>query len=81
MCSRRLGVLPGVTVADVDAERVQLDDVRSINGANRRKFLDDVASAALERMDDAPQLDFGAPLEAVSEADAPVVEHRRRRVA
>jgi hypothetical protein len=37
--------------------------------------------SALDRMDDAPQLDFNALLGAVSEAAAPVVEHRRRRVA
>jgi hypothetical protein len=30
-------------------------------------------------MDDEPQLDFNALLEAVSEPAAPVVEHRRRR--
>jgi hypothetical protein len=29
-------------------------------------------------MDDAPQLDFNALLEAVSEPAAPVVEHRQR---
>jgi len=29
-------------------------------------------------MDDAPQLDFGALLEAVDEPPAPVVTHRRR---
>jgi hypothetical protein len=80
-CRAEHGLIPGVTVADVDAERAQLDDVRSINQANRRKTLDDVASAALDRMDDAPQLDFGAHLEAVSERAAPAVEHRRRRGA
>jgi hypothetical protein len=32
-------------------------------------------------MDDAPQLDFGALLEAVDAPAAPVVTHRRRRVA
>jgi len=72
------GLLPGVTVADVDAERAQLDGVRSINAANRRKTLADVASAALDRMDDEPQLDFDALLDAVSPPAAPVVEHRRR---
>jgi hypothetical protein len=74
-------LLPGVTVEDVDRERAQLDDVRSINGSNSRKTVDAPVSAALDRMGDAPQLDFGALLEAVSEPAAPVVEHRRRRVA
>jgi hypothetical protein len=70
------GLLPGVTVEEIDRERAQLDDVRSINAANRRKT--DVASAALERMDDAPQLDLEALWGAVSEPAAPVVTHRRR---
>jgi hypothetical protein len=69
------------SVEDIDREREQLDDVRAINRANRRKGLDAVAARALERMDDEPQLDLEALLEAVSEPAAPVVEHRRRRVA
>jgi hypothetical protein len=72
------GLLPGVTVEDIDRERHQLDTARTINAANRRKTLDDVASAALERMDDEPQLDLEALWGAVSEPAAPVVEHRRR---
>jgi hypothetical protein len=78
---RSLFGLIAESVEEIDRERAQLDDVRTINAANRRKTLDDLASAALDRMDDAPQLDFGAHLEAVSEPAAPVVEHRRRRVA
>jgi hypothetical protein len=74
---RSLFGLIAESVEEIDRERAQLDDVRAINAANRRKTLDDVASAALDRMDDAPQLDFGALLEAVSEPPAPVVEHRR----
>jgi hypothetical protein len=76
-CRAEHGLIPGVTVADVDAERAGLDDVRSINAANRHKTLDD----ALERMGDAPQLDLEALWGAVSEPAAPVVTHRRRRVA
>jgi len=55
--------------------------VRSINAANRRKTLDDVASAALDRMGDAPQLDSEALLEAVDAPTATVVTYRRQRVA
>jgi hypothetical protein len=73
------GLLPGVTVADVDAERHALDSARTINGTNSRKTLDD--SAALDRMDDAPQLDLEALWDAVSEPAAPVVTHRRRPAA
>jgi hypothetical protein len=69
-------LLPGVTVEDVDAERHQLDSARTINAANRRKTPDD--SAALDRMDDAPQIDLEALWEAVNEPAAPVVTHRRR---
>ena len=69
------GLLPGVTVEDVDAERHQLDSMTAINRANSRKTLD---SAALDRMDDAPQLDLEALWDAVSEPAAPVVTHRRR---
>jgi hypothetical protein len=78
------GLLPGVTVDDIDAERERLDSAARINVAKQRKAratLNDVARLALERMDDEPQHDFGALLEAVSEPAAPVVEHRRRRVA
>ena len=75
------GLLPGVTVEDVDAERQRLDGLTAINRANRRKTQDDAASGALERMDDAPQLDLEALWDAVSEPAAPVVTHRRRRVA
>jgi hypothetical protein len=74
------GLLPGVTVEDIDAERAQLDNVRTINGANRELRKAEIA-AAFDRTDDAPQLDFGALLEAVSEPAAPGVLHRRRRVA
>jgi hypothetical protein len=74
---RALFGLIAETTADIDAERAQLDDVRSINAANRRKTLDDVASAALDRMDDASQLDLDALWGAVSPPAAPVVEHRR----
>ena len=69
------GLLPGVTVEDVDAERHQLDSMTAINRANSRKTLD---SAALDQMDDAPQLDLEALWDAVSEPAAPVVTHRRR---
>jgi hypothetical protein len=76
------------SVADIDAERHQLDSFKrgrgapiEINGANSRKTLDDLAGDALDRTDGAPQLDFGALLEAVSELAALVVSHRRRRVA
>jgi hypothetical protein len=69
------GLLPGVTVEDVDAERHQLDSMTAINRANSRKTLD---SAALDRMDAAPQIDLEALWDAVSEPAAPVVTHRRR---
>jgi len=73
---RALFGLLDVTVEDIDAERAQLDDVRTINGANRELRAAEIA-AALEQMDDAPQLDFKALLEAVDAPAAPVVEHRR----
>jgi hypothetical protein len=76
---RALFGLIAESVEEIDAERAQLDDVRSINAANRRKT--DVPSAALDRMDDAQRLDSNALLEAVSEAAAPVVEHLRCRPA
>jgi hypothetical protein len=69
------GLLPGVTAEDVDAERHRLDSGRIINGANSRKTPD---SAALDRMDDEPQIDLEALWDAVSEPAAPVVTHRRR---
>ena len=72
---RALFGLIAESVEEIDAERAQLDDVRSINAANRRKTLD---GAALDRMDDAPQLDLEALWEAVSEPAAPMVTHRRR---
>jgi hypothetical protein len=59
------GLLPGLTVEDIDHERAKLD--------HSTKKLD-----ALDRMDDGVQLDLGKLLEAVSEQAAPVVEHRRR---
>ena len=62
------GLIPE-SVEDIDLERAELDMSSNINRENRRKT---------EPMDDEPQLDFGAVLEAVSE---PVVEHRRRRPA
>jgi hypothetical protein len=77
---RSLFGLIAESVEEIDRERAQLDDVRSINAANRELRKSDIA-AALDRMDDAPQLDFNALLEAVSVPAAPVVEHRRRRVA
>jgi hypothetical protein len=72
---RSLFGLIAESVEEIDTERAQLDDVRSINGANARKTLDG------DRTDDEPQLDFNALLDAVSEPAAPVVTHRRRRVA
>jgi hypothetical protein len=75
---RALFGLIAESVEEIDAERHQLDGVKAINRANRRKTLDDATGDALERMDDAPQLDFNALLEAVNEPAAPVVEHRRR---
>jgi hypothetical protein len=74
---RALFGLLDVTIEDVDRERAQLDDVRTINGANR-KLRQAVIAAPLEQTDDAPQLDLEALLEAVSEPAAPVVTHRRR---
>jgi hypothetical protein len=69
-------LLPGVTVEDVDRERAQLDSVARINGANRELRKADIG-AALERTDDAPQLDLEALWDAASEPAAPVVTHRR----
>jgi hypothetical protein len=76
------------SVAAIDAERHQLDSFKrgsgapiEINGANSRKTLDDLAGDALDRMGDATQLDLEALWDAVSEPAAPVVTHRRRRVA
>jgi hypothetical protein len=76
------------SVADIDAERHHLDSFKrgagapiEINGANSRKTLDDLAGDALDRMGDATQLDLEALWDAVSEPAAPVVTHRRRRVA
>ncbi len=78
---RALFGLIAESVEDIDRERAQLDDVRAINQANRRKERDALAAAAVERMDDASQLGLNGLLEAVSEPAAPVVEHRRSRVA
>ena len=72
-----VGLIPE-SVEDIDREREELDNASHINAANRRKTLDDATSAALEPMDDEPQLDFGALLEAVEAPAAPVVTHRRR---
>ena len=56
-----------------------ISGVSSVAGAiGRRHRARCSTGAALERMADAPQLDFGAFLEAVSEPAAPVVKHRRR---
>lgn len=72
---RALFGLIAESVEDIDCERAQLDGVKATSR------LDDLASDALDRMDDAPQLDLEALLGAVSEPAAPVVMHRRRRVA
>jgi len=72
---RALFGLIAESVEDIDRERAQLDDVRSINGANARK------TDAAPTVGDAPQLDLDALWGAVSPPAAPVVSHRRRRVA
>jgi hypothetical protein len=60
-----------------------VDGSPHLEAASPAGALDDIRPAcstgsALERMDDAPQLDLEALWGAVSEPTAPVVEHRRR---
>ena len=71
------GLISGVKVEDVDRERADLDNARTINGTNRRKTPDNPWEALLPDTPDDAQLDLEALSEAVSEPAAPVVVHRR----
>ena len=69
------GLLPGVSVEDVDTERARLDPTRA------PRAVSEPDDPRVKLLDDEPvQLDLEAPWDAV-EKPAPVVTVRRRRVA